>query len=83
VEDNGASNAFNMYEAHEIWVQHELDPGVNTYQRMIWLRRVGIFLNYKIAYSKDSVCSELLGWFLPADAMHIRYNLDPIKIYAA
>jgi hypothetical protein len=49
---------------------------------MIWLRRVGIFLDYKIAYSKNSECTELLGWFSPADAMHTRYPLDPIKIYA-
>jgi hypothetical protein len=49
---------------------------------MIWLRRVGFFLDYKIAYWKDSECTELLGWVAPADAMHTRYSLDPIKIYA-
>jgi hypothetical protein len=49
---------------------------------MIWLRRVGFFLDYKIAYWKDSGCTELLGWFSPADSMHTRYSLDPIKIYA-
>jgi hypothetical protein len=49
---------------------------------MILLRRAGIFLDYKIAYSKNSECTELLGWFSPAEAMHTRYSLDPIKIYA-
>ncbi len=73
VTDNGASDAFNMYEANDIWVQHGLDSRVNTCRRMIWQRRVGIFLDYKIAYSKDSKCTELLGWFSPADAMHTRY----------
>jgi hypothetical protein len=82
VADNGASDAFNMYEANGIWVQHGLDPRVSTCRQMIWLRRVGTFLDYKIAYWKDSECSELLGWFSPADAMHTRYSLDPIKIYA-
>jgi hypothetical protein len=82
VADNGALDAFNMYETNDIWVQHELDPRVNTCRRMIWLRKVGIFLDYKTAYSKDSECTDLLGWFTPADAMHTRYTLDPIKIYA-
>ncbi len=82
MSDNGALDAFNMYEANHIWVQHGLDPRVNTCLRMIWLCRVGIFLDYKIAYLKDSECTELLGWFSPADAMHTRYYLDPIKIYA-
>ncbi len=49
---------------------------------MIWLCRVRIFLDYKIAYSKDSECTELLAWFSPADAMHAIYTFDPIKIYA-
>ncbi len=80
--DNGASDAFNMYEANDVWVQHWLDPRDNPFRRMIWLRRVGIFLDYKIAYSKDSECTELLGWFSPADAMHTRYSLDSIKIDA-
>jgi hypothetical protein len=71
-----------MYEAKDIWVQHGLGPRVNTCLQMIWLRRVEIFLDYKIAYSKNSECTELLGWFSPADAMHTRYFLDPIKIYA-
>jgi hypothetical protein len=61
--DNGASDACNMYEANDTWVQHWLNLRVNTCLRMIWLRRVGILLNYKIAYSKDSECTELLGWF--------------------
>ncbi len=82
VKDNGASDAFNMYEANDIWAQHWQDPRVNTCRRMIWLCRVGIFLDYKIAYSKDSECTELLFWFSPADAMHTRYSIDPIQIYA-
>ena len=49
VADNCASDAFNMYEANDIWVQHGLDPRVNTCPRMIWLCRVGIFLDHKIA----------------------------------
>ncbi len=36
VSDNGASEAFNMYEANDIWMQHGLDPRVNTCRRMIW-----------------------------------------------
>ncbi len=28
--DNDASEAFNMYEANEIWIQHGKDPRVNT-----------------------------------------------------
>jgi hypothetical protein len=60
VSDNGASEAFNMYEANDIWTQHGQDPRVNTCRRMISLRRVGMFLDYKIAYSKDSECTESL-----------------------
>ncbi len=41
-----------------------------------------MFLDYKIAYSKDSDCTEMLGVFSPADAMHIKYPLSPITIYA-
>ncbi len=41
-----------------------------------------MFLDYKIAHSKDSECSELLDVFSPADAMHVKYPLSPIKIYA-
>ncbi len=47
VSDNGASEAFNMYEANDMWMQHGSDPRVNTCRRMIWLRRVGMFLDYK------------------------------------
>ncbi len=54
VSDNGTSEAFNMYD---IWMQHWLDPRVHTCRRMIWLRSVGMFLDYKIAYSKDSECT--------------------------
>jgi hypothetical protein len=46
VSDNEASEAFNMYEANDIWMQHGSDPRVNTCRRMIWLRRVGMFLDY-------------------------------------
>ncbi len=48
---------------------------------MIWLRRVGIFPAYKIAHSKDSECTELVDVFSPADALHVKYPLSPIKIY--
>jgi hypothetical protein len=41
-----------------------------------------MFLDYKIAHSKDSECTELLDVFSPADAMHVKYPLSPIKIYA-
>jgi hypothetical protein len=30
VSDNGASEAFNMYEANDIWTQHGIDQRVNT-----------------------------------------------------
>ena len=50
---------------------------------MIWLRRVGMFLDYKFAYSTDSNCTELLDVFSPAHALHIRYSLEPITIYAS
>jgi hypothetical protein len=30
VSDNKASEAFNMCEANDIWMQHGLDPRVNT-----------------------------------------------------
>jgi hypothetical protein len=49
---------------------------------MIWLRRVGMFLDYKIAYSKDSDSTESLDVFSPADALHVKYPLSPITIYA-
>ena len=54
----------------------------NTCQRMIWLRRDRMFLDYKFAYSTDSDCTELLDVFSPADALHIKYPLEPITIYA-
>ncbi len=83
VSDNGASEAFsNMHEANDIWMQHRLDQRVNTCQRMIWLRRVGMFLDYTIAYSKDSECTEWLDIFSPADALHVKYPLSLITIYA-
>ena len=49
---------------------------------MIWLRTVGMFLDYNIAYSKDSECTESLDDFSPADALHVKYPLSPIEIYA-
>ena len=49
---------------------------------MIWLRRVGMFFDYQIAHSKDSECTELFDVFSPADAMHVKYPLSPITIYA-
>jgi hypothetical protein len=36
VSDNGASEAFNMYEANDIWIQHGSVPRVKTCRRMIW-----------------------------------------------
>jgi hypothetical protein len=77
LSDNGASEAFNMYEAlaYDIWTQHGIDPRVNTCRRMIRLRRVGMFLDYKIADSKDSECTESLDVFSPADALHVKYPL--------
>jgi hypothetical protein len=73
VSHHGASEACNMYEANDIWIQHGIDPRVNTCRRMIWLRRVGMFLDYKIPHSKDSDCTELLNAFSPADVLHIKY----------
>ncbi len=35
-----------MYEVNDIWMQHGVDPRVNSCQRIIWLRRVGMFLDY-------------------------------------
>jgi hypothetical protein len=67
-----------MHEANDIWLQHGIDPRVNTCRRMIWLRRVRMFLDYKIAYSKDSECTESLSVFSPAEALHVKYPLSPI-----
>ncbi len=41
-----------------------------------------MFLDYKIAHSKDPECTELLDVFSPADALHVKYPLSPVKIYA-
>jgi hypothetical protein len=41
-----------------------------------------MFPDYKIAHSKDSECTELLDVFSPADALHVKYPLSPVKIYA-
>jgi hypothetical protein len=30
VSDNGASEAFKIYEANDIWIQHGIDPQVNS-----------------------------------------------------
>ncbi len=79
VSDNGSSEAFNMYEANDIWIQHGKDQQVNTCRGMIWLCRVGMFLDYKFAYSTDSDCTELLDVFSPADALHIKYPLEPMQ----
>jgi hypothetical protein len=49
---------------------------------MIWLRSVVMFIDYKIAHSKDSECTESLNVFSPADALHVKYPLSPITIYA-
>jgi hypothetical protein len=65
VSDNGASDTINLYKANDIWVQHGLDQPRNTCKRMIWLGRVGVFLDYKTAYSKDSECTELPDCFSP------------------
>jgi hypothetical protein len=37
---------------------------------------------YKIAYSKDSEFTESLDVISPADALHVKYPLSPIMIYA-
>ena len=71
-----------MYEVNDIWTQRGIDPRVNTCQRVIWFRRVGMFVDYKIAYSKDSQRTESLDVFSPADALHVKYPLSPITIYA-
>jgi hypothetical protein len=49
---------------------------------MIWLRRIVMFLDYKITYSKDIEGTESLDIFSPADALHVKYPLSPITIYA-
>jgi hypothetical protein len=41
-----------------------------------------MFLDYKNALSKDPECSESLDVFSPADALHVKYPLSPITIYA-
>ena len=41
-----------------------------------------MFLDCKIAYSKDSECTESLNVFSPADALHVQYPLSPITMYA-
>ena len=41
-----------------------------------------MFLDFKIAYSKDSECPESLDVFSPADVLHAKYPLSPITIYA-
>jgi hypothetical protein len=41
-----------------------------------------MFLDYKIAYSKESERTESLAVFSPADALHVRYPLSPITMYA-
>jgi hypothetical protein len=40
-----------------------------------------MFLDCKIAYSKDSECTESLDVFSPADALHVKYPLSPITIH--
>jgi hypothetical protein len=82
VSDGGASNTVCLYQAKDIWMQHGLDPPVMTCRRMIWLRRVGIFIDYKVAYEMHHECNRLLDVFSPADAMHIRHPLTPIEIFA-
>ncbi len=65
VADNGASDAFNTYEANDIWVQHGLDPLANTCRRIIWLRRVGIFSTTKSLIRRIlNVLSCLVGFQL-------------------
>jgi hypothetical protein len=49
---------------------------------VIWLRTVGMFLDYKFAYSRDSDCIKLVNVFPHADALHTRYLLEPITMYA-
>ena len=40
-----------------------------------------MFLDYNVAYSKDSECTKSLNVFSPADALHVKYPLSPITIY--
>ncbi len=82
VSDNGASEAFNMYEANNNWKQHGSDSRVNICRRMIWLCRVRIFFDYKIAYSRILNAMNRSMSFSPADALHVKYPLPPITIYA-
>jgi hypothetical protein len=82
VSDNGASEAFNMYEANDIWIQHGEDQRVHTCRRMILLRRVGMFLDHKFAHSTDSNCTELLDVSSPSGALHNKDPLEPITIHA-
>ncbi len=41
-----------------------------------------MFLDYKIANSQYSACTESLDIFSPADALHVKYPRSPITIYA-
>jgi hypothetical protein len=75
VSDGGASKTVCLYEANDIWMQHGSDPRVKTCRRMIWLRRVGMFLDYKIALEMAPECNIRLGVFSPTDAMHVRHPL--------
>ncbi len=47
--DNGASDAFNMYEANDIWALHGQDPRVNINLPTddLAMQGVRIFLDYK------------------------------------
>jgi hypothetical protein len=41
-----------------------------------------MFLDYKSAHAKDAQCTVLLGVYSPTDALHVKYPLSPIEIYA-
>ncbi len=72
VSEIGASEAFNVYAVNDNWVHHGLDLQVNTCRQMIWFWKLGMFLDYKIAYLYDSECTGVLDCFSPADAMHTK-----------
>ncbi len=56
VSDDGASEAVNMLEASDIWMQHGLDPRINTCRQMIWFmqsrnvsrRRIRFFKGFRM-----------------------------------
>ncbi len=60
---NGTSEDFHMYEANDIRIQHRKDPQVNSCRRMIWLRRVGMFFDYKSLIQRILIALDCLMFF--------------------